>query len=109
MSAIASALQYFNDQQANKLVAKNISSSQKANDHFLFAETIIKNGKLKNFIMEDLSCLPTLVRLEGHDGSTSHAVATAGKWLFDANLPNAEKISLPFLDWCCSTDTERTK
>jgi hypothetical protein len=109
MSAIASAMRYFNDQKAHQLVAKNINSSQKAYNRFRYAETIIMNGNLKYVtkkfkerqlnIVEDLSCFPTLVRLEGHDGSTSHAVATAGKWLFDANLPNAEKISLPLLDW----------
>ena len=57
--------------------------------------------------LNDMLEYPTLLVLEGDDGSTTHAVATACNLLFDSNLPNAQKITREWLDWCCSTDATR--
>ena len=54
--------------------------------------------------MEDISCFPTVLVLEGSDGAINHSVTVAGCWLFDSNTKYAQRISLPILDWCCSTD-----
>ena len=31
-----------------------------------------------------------------------------GVFAFDSNVPYAQKLSLNFLDWCCSSDTCKT-
>jgi hypothetical protein len=119
MTSFASALRYLNDDRAHKVVCQNILRSEDEQDRFKFAEQVIKANKLKyqvrQFnnrqlnIFQSLSCYPTTLRLAGEDGSINHAVTTAGKWLFDSNMTNAQEISLPLLDWCCSSNTERTK
>ena len=52
------------------------------------------------------SHFPTVLVLTGTNGSVSHSVATVGKFLCDANLPEARVISKGVLDWCCSTDAD---
>ena len=62
---------------------------------------IFKRKKLN--ILEDKKDYPTIVVLEGSDGSVSHAISTFGEWIFDANLQHAQKISKKILDWCVSS------
>jgi hypothetical protein len=58
-------------------------------------------------IFDDISCFPTIARLKATDNSTGHAITTVGLWVFDSNKSEAEQLSFAFLDWCCSTDTEK--
>ena len=46
---------------------------------------------------------PSLFVLMGDDKSVTHVVSTLGPWLFDSNLPNAQKINWEVLDWCVSS------
>jgi len=115
MSSFASALSHFNDPNAERIMASAISSSEMAEDRFVFLVDLLNSSNLKFRvkkyknrvlnILDDFSCFPTVIRLAGKDGSLCHSVTTAGKWLFDSNLSHARQISLPLLDWCCSSDT----
>lgn len=115
MSSFASALSHFNDPKAERIMASAISSSEMTEDRFVFLVDLLNSSNLKFRvrkyknrvlnILDDFSCFPTVIRLAGKDGSLCHSVTTAGKWLFDSNLSHARPISLPLLDWCCSSDT----
>ncbi len=63
-----------------------------------------KPGKLD--ILNDVSDYPTLVVLEGSDGSINHSVTVASGWIFDANWRLARRLTKENLDWCSSTTTE---
>ncbi len=45
--------------------------------------------------------------MKSSDGSAGHCITTVGLWEFDSNKAEAELLSHEFLDWCCSTDTEK--
>ena len=53
--------------------------------------------------LTDLSIYPTLLILEGSDGSINHAVSTVDHWLFDSNWKRAKRINKKNLDWCVSS------
>ena len=53
------------------------------------------------------SCVFLVMALHGSDGSTTHAVAIAGKWIFDSNLATALPLTKESLDFCCSTEEKR--
>jgi len=116
LSSAASAFQYFNDIQAHDIVKRNILSSVQQLDRFEFLEEMLKSRKLqyveerkKKFnLFTDISCYPTIIGLRGKDGSSNHAVTVVGVFVFDSNVPYAQKLSLNFLDWCCSSDTCKT-
>ena len=73
-----------------------------------------KNGQFGQFD-SDLNLLlmqsdyPSLFVLMGDDQSVTHAVSTIGPWLFDSNLPNAQKINQEILDWCVSSPEVKQK
>ena len=56
--------------------------------------------------LTNISIYPTLLILQGENGSIDHAVTTVGEWLFDANRRHAERITKELLDWCVSSDEE---
>ena len=119
LSSAASAFRYFNDDLAHNILRDNILHSEKEVDRFNFVASLLRNNKLlysvrkfgynKLSIFKHISCYPTIINLEGFDGSTNHAIAVVGLWIFDSNAQYAQRLLLPVLDWCCSTDSAYTK
>jgi hypothetical protein len=119
LSSAASAFRYFNDQMAHNILRNNILRSEGITNRLGFVESLLVNTKLKYTlkkfgygqlnIFKDISCYPTLINLEGEDGSCNHAVTVVRTYLFDANAPYAQNLSFGVLDWCCSTDDVSTK
>jgi hypothetical protein len=131
-SALASAFRYFNDEKAHRIMKEYINRSANETDRLQQMESMLVNrnlryrvekfGKEATFrkeavhkrvkrtlnIFENISCYPTVVVLRGSDGSVNHAVTVVGTWVFDSNVAYAQPLTLPLLDWCCSTDTVRS-
>jgi hypothetical protein len=113
-SAASSAFNYFGDPMAHELLTKNIISSMSVSNRLDALTSLLYNKQCRynakkykrgTFnVLEDISCFPTVLVLEGSDGAINHSVTVAGCWLFDSNTRYAQRISLPILDWCCSTD-----
>ena len=67
-----------------------------------------EHHSMENSDMENADKHSTSVLiLCGSDGSVNHAVTVVGTWVFDSNVAYAQPLTLPLLDWCCSTDTVR--
>jgi hypothetical protein len=120
-SALASAFRYFNDNLAREVVASHILESETVQDRFQYVfdlfngHSALKKYRLVKYknrmfnILMDVSCWPTVVRLAATDEAINHAVVVAGNWLFDANLATAHQLSLPLLNWCCSSTATSSK
>jgi len=132
-SGLASAFRYFNDEKAHKILKEYINRSANEADRLQQIKSMLVNrtlrykvvqygkeprtsfnGKFRHRkcrraldIFENISCFPTVVILRGSDGSVNHAVTVVGTWVFDSNVAYAQPLTLPLLDWCCSTDTVR--
>jgi len=114
-SAASSAFKYFGDTMAHNILRSNIMSSTSVANRLglmtslLFSSQcnyIAKKYKRGTFnVFENICCFPTVLVLEGSDGAINHSVTVAGCWLFDSNTMYAQRISMPLLDWCCSTDS----
>ena len=70
-------------------------------------KTILPKGQIPLLLdlnayhpLTSVSPHPTMVVLEGMDGSVNHAVSISGHWLFDSNLEKAQHLSQWILDWC---------
>jgi hypothetical protein len=118
-SSLASGLMYLNDKKASDFVLQHMDLSEEAPDaigcaimllhgvQFRYSAKVYKSGMGALQIFDDISCYPTVVRLKSSDGSAGHCITTVGLWVFDSNKAEAELLSHEFLDWCCSTDTEK--
>jgi hypothetical protein len=104
---------------AHNILRENILESEKVVDRFNYVESLLCNkslrfrvqkfGSRKLSILNNISCYPTLINLEALDGGSNHAIAVVGRWIFDSNAQYAQQLSLPVLDWCCSSDSVRSK
>jgi hypothetical protein len=113
-SAASSAFNYFGDPMAHDILTRNIISSMSVSNRLDALTSLLYNKQCRYIgkkykrgkfnVLEDISCFPTVLVLEGSDGAINHSVTVAGCWLFDSNTKYAQRISLPILDWCCSTD-----
>ena len=113
-SAASSAFKYFGDPMAHELLRNNIASSMTKTNRFDMLRSLLHNTQCRYSgkkykrgtfnVLEDISCYPTVLVLQGVDGAINHSITVVGCWLFDSNTTYAQRISLPMLDWCCSTD-----
>lgn len=112
--AIASAFHYIGFKRLGTYLFNNAQRDyHKVNSISKITETVIKQcdflvpkkykcGKLN--IFEDRSDYPTLLVVESSDGSISHAIATVGNWVFDANRSPAQLLTQKTLNWSASSD-----
>ena len=118
-SSLASGFFYLNDILASNRLLKDAKLNLNSIDP-IHAATMMLTGDILRYgykkyksgdgslrLFDDISCFPTIARLKASDNSTGHAITTVGLWVFDSNKGEAENLSLDFLDWCCSTDTEK--
>ena len=64
--------------------------------------------RVMNFdLLNDISSYPTVVQLEGSDGTRQHAVTIVGKYIFDATCKFALPLEQYYLNYCCSADGRR--
>ena len=113
-SAASSAFNYFGDPMAHDILTRNIISSMSVSNRLDALTSLLYNKQCryigKKFkrgtfnVLEDICCYPTVLVLQGSDGAINHSVTVVGCWLFDSNTKYAQRISIPMLDWCCSTD-----
>ena len=117
--SFASALHY----KGFKLLANQISQNKhkicNAPNPWLIIDPIVRDKirwmackQIKNGLFDpfrDTNEWPTILVLEGEDGSRNHAVTKVGEWIFDSNLPFAVKLSRLFFDWCVSTPEVKGK
>ena len=52
---------------------------------------------------------PVVAILLGEDGSCNHAVTVSNRIVYDSNLPQAYPLFPEVLDWCVSSETQKTK
>jgi hypothetical protein len=55
-----------------------------------------------DILVDSQQYLMCLVGMHSNDGKGDHAVAVAGKWIFDSNLDYALPLTKESLDLCCS-------
>jgi hypothetical protein len=58
--------------------------------------------------LNDLSCFPTLCQLQAKNGSIRHGVTICGKFVFDSNVKKVLPLTRASLDWCCSTNEDKS-
>jgi hypothetical protein len=118
IKSIASAFMFFNDEKAYKILLDNTMNSVAALDRIMYIKHLLtdthklgyrgklfKTGDGSLNILKDISCYPTIARVQGTDGSIGHCISVALKWVFDLNKPTAELLTLESLNWCCSSDS----
>ena len=118
IKSIASAFMFFNDEKVCKILLDNTINSVAASDRIMYIkhllidthklgyrEKIFKTGDGSLNILKDISCYPTIARVQGADGSIGHCISVARKWVFDSNKPAASLLTLESLNWCCSSDS----
>jgi hypothetical protein len=118
IKSIASAFMFFNDAMACNILLDNYSRSVVASDRIMYIKHLLsdthklgyrgkvfKTGDGSLNILQDISCYPTIARVQGTDGSIGHCISVARKWVFDSNKPTAELLTLDSLNWCCSSDS----
>lgn len=118
IKSIASAFMFFNDEKACKILLDNTINSVAATDRIMFIKDLLtdthklgyrgkvfKTGDGSLNILQDISCYPTIARVQGTDGSIGHCISVARHWVFDSNKPAAELLTLESLNWCCSSNS----
>ena len=118
IKSIASAFMFFNDEKACKILLDNTMNSIAASDRIMYIKQLLtdthklgyrgkifKTGDGSLNILKDISCYPTIARVQGTDGSIGHCISVARKWVFDSNKPAAELLTLESLNWCCSSNS----
>ena len=136
-NAVSSVLMYYGDRDSAVLVNNLIAVGQKERNHLHFINskllsdyyifpvdcnydaandqltfTLIENKyyeeDIRNMARKGISFYPKVGAIEASDGCLNHAVGVFNNWIFDTTLLHAMELTKDNLDWCASTDTEKS-